>query len=241
MLKICYLYPDLLNLHGNWGNMAALLKRCEWRQIDVKIIGVNLGDPVDFEQVDIIYLGTGSEQERNLVLEDMMPRRNNLFQAIEKGVVMLAVGSGSQVLGMYRLNEDGQRLPGLGLIKIYTQMTAQPLVGDCVASMQFRGENIRLVGFENHNEHTYLGPDLPPLGRVLHGHGNNGTDGMEGFRYNNVFGTNMGPLLPKNPMFADVLLGTALQNKGEPVNFPALDNSLEEQAAQVMMKRLLAY
>jgi len=239
MLKICYLYPDLLNLYGNWGNMSSLLKRCEWRQIDVEITAVHLGEFVDFEPVDIVYLGTGSEKECRLVLEDMAHHKQGLRQAIERGMVMLTVGSGIQLMGMYWVTDEGEKVSGLGLIDLYTRMTSKYLVGDCVISMQLAGSEVKIVGFENHNEHTYLGPDLSPLGKVLYGHGNNGEDGMEGFRYKNVFGSNLGPILPKNPMLADVLLGTALQNKKSPVKFLFLDDTLEKRAVQVMVERLL--
>jgi CobQ-like glutamine amidotransferase family enzyme len=105
--------------------------------------------------------------------------------------------------------------------------------------MQLAGQEVKIVGFENHNEHIFLNSELPPLGKVLYGHGNNGQDGLEGFRYKNVFGTHLGPLLPKNPVLTDVLLGVALRNKKGPVKFPALDNTLEERAAQVVVNRLL--
>ncbi|MCL1918582.1 MAG: glutamine amidotransferase [Peptococcaceae bacterium] len=239
MLRVCYLYPDLLNLCGNWGNMAALLKRCAWRRIDVDIIAVKLGESVDFESMDIVYLGTGDEQERCLIFEDLAPRKQNLQRAVERGMVMLAVGSGIPLLGMYRITEEEHKVPGLGLVNLHTRMTSDYLVGNCVISMRLAGREVKVVGFENHNEHTYLGRDLSPLGKVLYGHGNNGEDGMEGFCYKNVFGSNLGAVLPKNPMLTDVLLGAALRNKGRSVKFPVLDDTLEERAVQIMVKRLL--
>ncbi|MCL1853544.1 MAG: glutamine amidotransferase [Peptococcaceae bacterium] len=239
MLKICYLYPDILNQHGNWGNVAALLKRCVWRKIDVDLIKINPGDPVDFAKVDIVYLGTGSEQARKAVFDDLMPRRDILQTAIEQGMVMLAAGSGCHLLGMYRLTEEGHRVSSLGLISFYTRLTNTFLVGDCVIGMQLAGNEVRIAGFENHREHVVRSEGLAPLGNILYGHGNNGKDKTEGFRYKNVFGTNMASLLPKNPMLTDLLLGAALQNKKSPVKFTTLDNSLEERALDVMLKRLL--
>ena len=160
MLKICYLYPDLLRLHGNWGNMAAILKRCAWRQVEVDLVAVKQGEPVDFEKVDIVYLGTGTDHERDLVLAHLTPHKDNLQKAIERGLVVLAAGSGFHLLGMYRLTEEGTRIPNLALINFFTKTTSAYLVGDCVIGMHLAGNEVKVVGFENHREHTYMGAEL---------------------------------------------------------------------------------
>ncbi|MCL1791574.1 MAG: glutamine amidotransferase [Peptococcaceae bacterium] len=239
MLKICYLYPNMLNLNGNWGNVAALLKRCVWRGIEVELVKINPGEPVDFAKMDIVYLGTGNEQTRKIVFDDLMPRRDILQTAIEQGMVMLAVGSGCHLLGMYRLTEEGHRVSSLGLISFFTRLTNTFLVGDCVVGTQLAGDEVKIVGFENHREHVFRGDDLPPLGNVVYGHGNNGKDNTEGFRYKNVFGSNMVSLLPKNPRLTDLMLGAALRNKKSPVRFTTLENTLEDRALDVVLKKFL--
>ena len=245
-LTICHLYPDLLDLYGDRGNILALEARCRWRGIDPEIQRVSLGEDLDFTRADILFIGGGSDREQGILVQDLMRREDKLGKAIDSGLVVLSICGGYQMLGKYYQTINGQRIDGLGILNAWTIGGAKRLIGNVVAN--FEGEGLEtgssrlstLVGFENHSGKTYLGEGLSPLGRVLAGHGNNGEDGGEGVRYRNIFGTYLhGPLLPKNPHLADLLLELALKRRGEDSALEVLDDCLEERAHQAMVKRLL--
>ncbi|ACX51596.1 CobB/CobQ domain protein glutamine amidotransferase [Ammonifex degensii KC4] len=238
MLTVCHLYPDLLNLYGDRGNVTVFLRRCQWRGIPVRLWEVRFGESVDFTKVDFLFLGGGSDREQQLVVTDLLPRLANLRQAIEEGLVVLAVCGGYQLLGHYYQTAQGEKLPGLGILDLYTEAGEGRLIGDIAVEVQMGGRSQILCGFENHSGRTYLGR-VSPLGRVLRGFGNNGWDGTEGARYKNVFGTYLhGPLLPKNPAFADYLISLALGRRGLEIMLPPLPDVLERQAREVILRRL---
>lgn len=256
-LTIYHLYPDLLDLYADRGNIMTLAARCRWRGIDVEIRKVSLGEELNFSQADIVFLGGGSDREQSLLVEDLGGRTGDLSTAIEDGLVLLAICGGFQLLGRYFLQADGQKIPGLGLLDLYTAAGERRLIGNVMVELapevwqetreiytpQEEGlvsqELKTLVGFENHSGKTYLGSGLRPLGRVQKGYGNNGEDSWEGVRYKNVFGTYLhGPLLPKNPHLADLLLGLALKRKGFDSGLAPLDDSLEIAAHRAVISRL---
>jgi len=235
-LNICHLYPDLLDLYGDRGNILALAARCRWRGIEPVIQQASLGEDLDFMGMDILFLGGGSDREQGLLVQDLMRHKKELRKAIENGLVVLAICGGYQMLGRDYQMANGKILQFLGIIDIWTIAGEKRLIGNVV--VEINGKT--LVGFENHSGKTYLGEGVTPLGKVLFGNGNNGDDGEEGVRYRNVFGTYLhGPLLPKNPRLADLLLELALKRRGSDDPLTELDDSLEELAHQAMVKRLM--
>ena len=238
-LNICHLYPDLLDLYGDRGNILTLAARCRWRGIEPVIQQASLGEDLDFMAIDILFLGGGSDREQGLLVQDLMRREKELRKAVENGLVVLSICGGYQMLGKYYQMASGEKIQGLGIIDIWTIAGAKRLIGNVVVEID--DERFRtLVGFENHSGKTYLGKGVMPLGKVLFGNGNNGEDHEEGVRYRNVFGTYLhGPLLPKNPHFADMLLELAILRRGLDACLSKLDDRLEELAHEAMVKRLL--
>lgn len=244
-LTICHLYPDLLDLYGDRGNILTLAARCRWRGIEPVIQKASLGDDLDFRGMDILFLGGGSDREQGLLVQDLMRREKELRSAIENGLVVLSICGGYQMLGKYYQMASGEKIQGLGIIDIWTIAGAKRLIGNVVVELDELVQSVdskfkTLVGFENHSGKTYLGEGVTPLGKVLVGHGNNGDDREEGVRYRNVFGTYLhGPLLPKNPHLADLLLELALQRRGSDIRLKEIDDHLEELAHKAMLKKLM--
>lgn len=238
-LNVCHMYPDLLNLYGDRGNIIAFSRRCQWREIELELFQVNIGDKVDFNKMDFVFLGGGSDREQNLMAADLMERSGNLQEAIEAGVVVLAICGGYQLLGKYYKTLTGEVIPGLGILDLFTEGGNTRLIGNVAMEVQLGGVTKRVTGFENHSGRTRLG-NLEPLGRVLFGHGNNGEDKMEGARHKNVICTYMhGPFLPKNHFITDYLISCAIKRKYNDFILEPLDDSLEESANNVMLGRLI--
>jgi CobQ-like glutamine amidotransferase family enzyme len=227
-LRICSLYPELMNIYADRGNMQLLRARCEWRGIRFELAGATLGESVDPEAHDFFYIGGGQDRDQALCAQDMVEtKKEALHAAAGRGAVVLAVCGGYQLLG-HEYEMEGERLPGVGLVDLRTVREPGPrLIGNCAIEADL-GDGPRVIaGFENHGGRTYLGDGEQPLGRVLAGHGNNGRDGHEGVRRGNVIGTYLhGPLLPKNVWLADRLVELALGTKLEPLP----DDSLEDAA-----------
>ncbi len=237
-LKICHLYPDVMNLSCDRGNLICMEKRLQWRGIDARIIPVCMGEELDANSFDLIFLGSGQPFAQPLLLEDL--RKNKaaaLETAVAEGMPVLAIDGGFELLGKSYETADGEKLEGLGILDLYTQCRQKRLVGDHI---YFCDElDTQIVGFENHAGRTYLGSGVRPLGKVLKGFGNNGEDGTEGARYNNVFGTySHGSLLPKNPILCDHILQTALTRKYGTAELAPLDDTLEQTAHAYMTHRL---
>ncbi len=248
-IRACHLYPDVLNLYGDRGNLLVFCRRAQWRGIEVDVDQILLGDWGDFNRYDFIFIGGGSDSRRTLVLRNLEKITPFIVDAVEKGAVLLAVGLGFQVLGRYIKAEDGTVIPGAGVFDAYTEAGSDRSVGDILleATADLQDElkkagNIditTLIGFENHSGRTYLGEQGKALGRVIKGKGNNGKDGTEGAHYKNAFGTFLhGPVLAKNPHFADLLLVKALSPQEE-ISLALLDDSLEILAHNTMKKRLI--
>jgi CobQ-like glutamine amidotransferase family enzyme len=175
-----------------------------------------------------------------------MQRKTDLQAAIEDGLVLLTICGGYQLLGQYYQTAEGKKIPGLGILDLWTMAGSKRMIGNVVIELDCllqagQGTPVgTLVGFENHSGRTYLGSGLEPLGKVLIGSGNNGQDKTEGVRYKNIFGTYLhGPLLPKNPDFADLLLQLALKRRGYTEQLELLDDSIERLAHQAMLKKLI--
>lgn len=239
-LSVCHMYPDLLNLYGDRGNVMAFSRRCLWRGIQVEVHPVSIGDKVNFSRMDFVFLGGGSDREQNLMAADLMERTGDLKEAIEGGLVALAICGGYQLLGKYYRTLNGEVIPGLGILDLYTEGGQKRLIGNVAVEVELGGSVRNIAGFENHSGRTFLGKGLDPLGRVLAGNGNNGEDGMEGARYKNVLCSYLhGPLLPKNPFITDYLIKTALGRRYGEAALEPLDDTFENNATEVMLKRLL--
>jgi hypothetical protein len=211
-LRVCSLYPDLMNIYADRGNLLLLERRCAWRGIGFRLAGAGLGEPLDPDAHDLFYMGGGQDRDQRLCAHDLAEtKRDALHAAAARGAVVLAVCGGYQLLGDYYELGD-ERLPGIGLVNLRTVREEGPrLIGNAAIEVQLDGARRVIAGFENHGGRTYLGEGEQPLGRVLRGHGNNGRDGAEGVRRGNVIGTYLhGPLLPKNVWFADWLTRVAL-------------------------------
>jgi CobQ-like glutamine amidotransferase family enzyme len=229
-LRVCSLYPELMNIYADRGNMQLLRARCEWRGIGFELAGATLGEGIDPDAHDFFYMGGGQDRDQALCAQDMVAtKKDALHAAAESGAVVLAVCGGYQLLG-HEYEMAGERLPGVGLVDLHTVREPGPrLIGNCAIEADL-GDGPRVIaGFEYHGGRTYLAPGEEPLGRVLKGHGNNGRDHHEGVRRGNVIGTYLhGPLLPKNVWLADRLIELALGTRLEPL----ADDSLEEAAHQ---------
>jgi hypothetical protein len=232
-LRLLALYPEQMNIYADRGNMIFLQRRCEWRGIGFSYAASGPGEGFDPAEHDLIYVGGGQDRDQVIVAADMVEtKRDALASAVGDGAVVLAVCGGYQLLGhSYQLGE--RRIEGLGLADLDTVRDPGPrLIGNVAIEVDFGDGPEVLAGFENHGGRTHLGERAEPLGRVLSGHGNNGNDGFEGVRRENLIGTYLhGPLLPKNAAFADRLIATALARRGgaEPQLEP-LDDELERAA-----------
>jgi CobQ-like glutamine amidotransferase family enzyme len=232
-LRVLALYPEQMNIYADRGNIVFLQRRCEWRGIGFSYAAAGPGELVDPTAHDLFYIGGGQDRDQKMVAADMVAsKRDSLAAAVESGAALLAVCGGYQLLGhSYQLDEE--TLPGLGLTDIETVREPGPrLIGNVAIEVDLGAGPRVLAGFENHGGRTYLGAGVPPLGRVLKGHGNNGKDGFEGVRRHNLIGTYLhGPLLPKNAWLADHLIAQALQRRyGVRPELEPLDDALEDAA-----------
>jgi lipid II isoglutaminyl synthase (glutamine-hydrolysing) len=229
-LRVGALYPDLLNIYADRGNLLLLERRCAWRGIGFELRGIGLGEALDPDAHDLLYIGGGQDRDQALCARDMAEtKREALHAAAERGAVVFAVCGGYQLLG-HGYDMGGERLPGVGLVDLETVREDGPrLIGNVAIEL---GDGRVLAGFENHGGRTRLGPGAEPLGRVLRGHGNDGRSGFEGVRggpHGTVVGTYLhGPLLPKNAHFADWLTATALGLA--PAQLEPLEDALEAAA-----------
>jgi hypothetical protein len=214
-LRVCALYPDLMNIYADRGNMLMLERRCAWRGLGFTLTAAGLGEPVDPDAHDLFYLGGGQDRDQQLCAQDLVEtKRDALHAAAGRGAVVLGICGGIQLLGdHYELGAE--RVPGIGLVDLHTVRApdGSRLTGNVAIEVELPGLDgpRTLAGFENHGGRTYLAAGEQPLGRVLKGHGNDGRSGLEGVRRGSVIGTYLhGPLLPKNAWFADWLLAEAL-------------------------------
>ncbi len=231
-VKITVLFPELLNMFGDSGNLLCLKKRLNWRGIDVTVNNINIDIPVDLTDTDILYLGGGGETETLNTLNKLMLYKDRVKEYVEKGGVLLAVCSGFELLGE-SFEIKGEKKEGLGILSVNSKQDKKRISSDIIIESDFG----IICGFENHLGRMNIGNNKP-LGKVKYGSGNNGNDGYEGVIYKNTFATYMdGPVLPKNPKLCDELIKRALLNKNETADLQELDDSVELTAQKYIIDK----
>ena len=240
-LNICHLYPDILNLYGDRGNIITMKRRLEGRGIKVNIDECSIGQPLNADKYDIFFIGGGQDFEQEVLLRDLSSgKAQDIRTAVEEEKTFLAICGGYQMLGEYYKTWDGVQLDFIGAIGVHTIGAKERMIGHYMFRTTPESGDTVVVGFENHSGKTYLSEQVAPLGMMLSGNGNNGEDKTEGARYKNVFGTySHGSLLPKNPVLCDFILQTALNHRydgAEPL--APLDDTLELNAHRYMQERL---
>ena len=248
-ITVCYLYPDIMSIYGDRGNVETILRRCEWRNIEADVRELRLGDRLVPDEVDLIMIGGGGESQQQLVAPDLCKIKGaGIREAVAQGAAALAVGGGYELFGRFCQPERGAELRGIGLFDAWTIRLNSLLNGHyntisaahadrVIGELVVRWRDTLLVGFENHGGGTYLGSTAQPLGQVVCGRGNNG-DGTEGVLLGNAVGTYLrGPCLPKNPALADFLIAAAVSRRHGALNLPPLADDLEEAARAESMRR----
>ncbi|MEO8456656.1 MAG: glutamine amidotransferase [Chloroflexota bacterium] len=237
-LRLAHLYPKLMNIYGDRGNIISLRRRCEARGIEFEVTDLDVGAAFDPTAFDMAFIGGAQDREQRRVADDLRDQKGApLREAVERSLVVLAVCGGYQLAGHFYRGADGDELPGLGILDLHTVHPgpdAERFIGNVVVEWQKQ----TLVGFENHGGRTHLGPNAKPLARVVRGFGNNGEDGFEGAVYRNVFGTYLhGSLLPKNPAFADHLIALALGQESLPPTDDTVENAAHMEAVRLATQR----
>ncbi|WP_346916958.1 type 1 glutamine amidotransferase [Clostridium sp.] len=237
-INICHLYPDLLNVYGDIGNILILKHRAEKRGINVTVKNVSIGDEFNPDDFDIVFFGGGQDYEQSIVSKDLVEtKKQGITDYIESEKVFICICGGYQLLGKTYETSTGEVLEGLCVLDIYTKASNERLIGNSIIYNEFFNETY--VGFENHSGKTYIG-DLTPLGIVKYGFGNNGEDKKEGCIYKNTFCTYFhGSLLSKNPELTDRLLSLAIKNKYGQAELSPLDDSFEIKAKDHIIQRFI--
>jgi CobQ-like glutamine amidotransferase family enzyme len=230
-LRLGHLYPSLMNIYGDRGNIICLARRCRLRGIELQVTALEAGDRFEPGDFDLLFMGGAQDREQRIVADDLaLLKAAPLRESVEAGVPLLAVCGGYQLAGWFYRGADGEELAGAGIFDLHTVHPgpgAKRLIGNLVAEWQ----GGTLVGFENHGGRTYLGPKAQPFARVRHGFGNDGVSGFEGARYRNAFGCYLhGPVLPKNAALADQLIALALERRYGESDLSPLDDAIETKA-----------
>ena len=223
-LTLAHLYPRLMNIYGDYGNIQALKYRCQQRKIKLNILNIYSNTSLTQGSFDLLFAGGGQDQQQLIIAKDLLKHRKVIHQAADQGIPMLTICGSYQLFGKYFQPFKGPKLPGISIFNAYTIASNQRKIGNIIV----RRNSKLLVGFENHSGNTFLQKNTQPLGKVQIGFGNNGKDKTEGAVYNNVFGCYLhGSLLPKNPYFADHLIKLALKPKYGNIKLSPLNDSLE--------------
>jgi lipid II isoglutaminyl synthase (glutamine-hydrolysing) len=239
-IVVGHLYPDYLNIYADRGNIAVLSRRAAWRGHELDVRSISIGDRVDPGEHDLLYIGGGQDREQALVAQDLLVKAAEVRESVAEGAAVLAVCGGYQLLGRSYCDLHGVELPGIGLFPLDTVAGDIRMIGDVLLECELEpGLRRTLAGFENHAGRTHLDAGAQPLGRVVAGFGNDGVSGWEGCRVGRAVGTYLhGPLLPRNPWFADWLLEQALARRlGEAPELTPLDDELEEEAHSISARR----
>lgn len=241
-LVIGWLYPKYMSTYGDRGNILTLWQRCHWRNIDVTVKEIDLEDKINPAYIDLYFFGGGQDQAQKIISSDLQTiKRGQLRKAVRLGAVFLGICGGYQLFGHYYRPANEMDIPGIGILDVITTAGNKRMIGNIVVEtnekLKFKKERL-MVGFENHSGKTYLGKRATPLGNVVVGFGNNGEDRTEGAYQGNVFGCYLhGPLLPKNPEFADLLIERALEKKYGHVDLTQIDDTLELETQGNVIER----
>lgn len=247
IIRIAYLYPELMNIYGDRGNILCFLKRCQWRGIKTEIKKITLNEEIKTNDFDFYFSGGGQDKEQILVSNDLQKKKAVLKKEADRGVPMLLICGSYQLFGHYFKTFEGKKLPGISILDCFTTASKIRKIGNLVAKNTNRklAINQSLIGFENHSGNTFLksNSQTKPLGKVIKGFGNNSKDKTEGAVFKNVIGTYChGPVLPKNPELADFLIKKALETKYQKdIILKTLDDKLEEKTRQTLLKRFLPF
>lgn len=235
---IGWLYPTLMNLYGDRGNIIALEYRCKKRNIKVKVIKIGIGDNIDWTKIDLIFFGGGQDRQQLLVAEDLVKKKPALVKYYKNNKPLLAVCGGYQLLGKYFKTNHGKKINGLGILNLYTIAGKKRMIGDVIMQVDFLG-NKEIVGFENHSGNTFLDDRGKCFGSVFQGYGNNDIDKTEGIKQRNFIGTYLhGPILPKNPELTDWLIEKALEIKyNKKFRLAKISDEFEQKAKQLILRR----
>jgi CobQ-like glutamine amidotransferase family enzyme len=242
IIRVGHLYPDYLNIYADRGNIAVLARRAAWRGHELVVDTVTVGDDLPPGLHDLLYVGGGQDREQALVAEDLVRKADAVHAAAADGSAVLAVCGGYQLLGRSYRDFHGADLPGIGLFPLETVAGKRRMIGDVLLECELEpGSRRTLAGFENHAGRTRLDAGAEPLGRVVAGFGNDGESGFEGCRVGRAVGTYLhGPLLPRNPWFADWVLAQALAHAAaaaEATPLHPLPDELEASAHDVSSRR----
>jgi CobQ-like glutamine amidotransferase family enzyme len=243
ILKIGHLYPTLMSVAADRGNLFSIEKRCQWRGIGTEVEQIYVKQTPDFTKYDLILFHGGADREMELASRDIQAKAPSLREAAESNTVFLSVCAGFQLLGHYYKPFQGPELKGVGLLDFHTEAGDTRFMTHMAMECELghTGKKV-LVGYENHSGRSYLGSNAKPLGKVIVGWGNNGKDGFEGATYKNVFGTYLhGPLLPKNPWFTDFLIELALERRYGKVELAPLDDEVENTAHDAALKLAMQF
>ena len=252
-LKICHLYPDIMDTYGDTGNIITIKKRCAGRGIKTEVVSISLGENFKQDEFDLIFFGGGQDKTQFVVAKDLAKKAKSIKNSVENDAVLLSICGGYQLLQNYFKTLEGEEIKGISLFDAHTTSSTTRMIQNLLvkvtpelqneisASYQSTINNqqstISLIGFENHSGKTYLGKNLKPLGKVIKGSGNNGEDQTEGAVYKNAFGCYLhGSLLPKNPHFADYLISKALERRYGKIKLKPLDDTFEWQAHEQSIK-----
>ena len=240
-LRIGHLYPSLLNVAGDGGNLMALEQRCAWRGIPTEAVTIEAGDRPDFSTFDILLFHGGQDVEMEIVAADLGLKALSLREAADQGVVIFAVCAGLQLLGRRYVPSGGTPMEGAAVLDLETHGGPQRFMQHAAVDVTIDGQRGTIVGFENHSGLTELGPGAQPLGTIIAGAGNNGRDGTEGAVRDHVYATYLhGPVLPKNPWLTDQLIRIALERRlGRPVALAPLDDAVEQRAHDVALAKAI--
>ena len=240
-IRVVHLYPEYLNIYADRGNIAVLARRAAVRGYELVVEPLGLGEHVEPGAHDLLYIGGGQDREQTLIAPDLAAKGPAIREAVAEGTALLAVCGGYQLLGRGYRGRDGSVMPGAGLFGLETYAGSTRMIGDVLLDCALDpGASRPLAGFENHAGRTLLDAGSTPLGRVVHGFGNDGESGFEGCRLGRAIGTYLhGPLLPRNPWLADWLLAQALGHaqSAEPPRLEPLPDELEAEAMRVAAGR----
>jgi lipid II isoglutaminyl synthase (glutamine-hydrolysing) len=241
VIRIAHLYPSLLNVAGDGGNVVAIERRAEWREIRTEIVPVEVGQNPDLATFDLVFIQGGQDVEMAIAADDLRAKAGSLRQAVDAGVVIFAVCAGLQLLGHRYIPQAGPAMEGLGLLDLETRAGGRRFMQHAACEVSFDEQPQTIVGFENHSGLTELGPGARPFGKVIAGAGNNGVDGTEGALQDTIYATYLhGPVLPRNPWLTDYLIRTVLERRvGGRIHLADLDDVLEERSHADALRRAL--